>query len=82
MKCYECDAELSDDTRFCSYCGTKISAKPIEEKTVIKPDLESIQEEVKGQYKETQMPHTTNSSLGNKAKNILIKSSQTEKKVV
>ena len=32
MKCYECGAELTDDTRFCSYCGTKISEKPMEEK--------------------------------------------------
>lgn len=25
MKCYNCGAELSDDTKFCSYCGTKIA---------------------------------------------------------
>lgn len=26
MKCPKCGAELSDDTNFCSYCGTKIEA--------------------------------------------------------
>ena len=24
MKCSKCGAELSDDTRFCSYCGEKV----------------------------------------------------------
>ena len=26
IKCSKCGAELSDDTRFCSYCGNKIEA--------------------------------------------------------
>ena len=26
MKCSKCGAELSDDTKFCSYCGNKIEA--------------------------------------------------------
>ena len=67
MKCYECGAELSDDTRFCSYCGTKISAKPMREKSVIKPVPENIQEEVKSEYKKTQITNTTKSSLDDKA---------------
>lgn len=28
MKCAKCGAELSDDTKFCSYCGNKIEASP------------------------------------------------------
>ena len=34
IKCSKCGAELSDDTKFCSYCGNKIEAPtppPIEE---------------------------------------------------
>lgn len=68
MKCYECGAELTDDTRFCSYCGTKISEKPMEEKSVIEPASENNQEEVKAEYKETQITHTNKPSLGDKAK--------------
>lgn len=30
MKCYNCGAELSDDTKFCSYCGVKIEKKTSE----------------------------------------------------
>lgn len=40
MKCSKCGAELSADTKFCSYCGNKIEATtppPIEEETVIPP---------------------------------------------
>lgn len=28
IKCSKCNAELSDDTKFCSYCGTKIETPP------------------------------------------------------
>lgn len=28
MKCSKCGAELSEDTKFCSYCGHKIDATP------------------------------------------------------
>lgn len=24
MKCFKCGAELSEDAKFCSYCGNKI----------------------------------------------------------
>lgn len=28
MKCFNCGAELTDDTKFCSYCGAQISEQP------------------------------------------------------
>lgn len=41
MKCSKCGAELSDDTKFCSYCGQKIEKSttppPIVEETEIPP---------------------------------------------
>lgn len=38
MKCPKCGAELSDDTKFCSYCGTKmetIDPPPVDEKAEV-----------------------------------------------
>lgn len=38
MKCPKCGAELSDDTKFCSYCGTKMETSdppPVDEKAEV-----------------------------------------------
>lgn len=49
MKCSKCGAELSEDTKFCSYCGQKIEVTPppIVEETEIPPipDVENVKEQ-------------------------------------
>ena len=49
MKCSKCGAELSDDTKFCSYCGQKIEVTPppvVEEPEIPPiPHVEKAQEE-------------------------------------
>lgn len=49
MKCSKCGAELSEDTKFCSYCGRKIEVTPppIVEETEIPPipDVENVKEQ-------------------------------------
>lgn len=51
MKCFNCGAELTDDTKFCSYCGVKITEQspkkeddPAEEKYV-EPEIEVVEDE-------------------------------------
>ena len=49
MKCSKCGAELSADTKFCSYCGQKIEVTPppVVEETEIPPipDVENVKEQ-------------------------------------
>lgn len=49
MKCSKCGAELSEDTKFCSYCGQKIEVTPppVVEETEIPPipDVENVKEQ-------------------------------------
>lgn len=55
MKCSKCGAELSEDTKFCSYCGQKIEVTlpPVMEKTEIPPILhvENVKEQKTGEAK-------------------------------
>lgn len=55
MKCSKCGAELSEDTKFCSYCGQKIEVTPppVVEETVIPPipDVENVKEQKVGEMK-------------------------------
>ena len=55
MKCSKCGAELSEDTKFCSYCGQKIEVTPppVVEETEIPPipHMESVKEQKAGKTK-------------------------------
>lgn len=55
MKCSKCGAELSEDTKFCSYCGQKIEVTPppVMEETEIPPipHVESVKEQKAGKAK-------------------------------
>ena len=55
MKCSKCGAELSEDTKFCSYCGQKIEVTPppVAEETEIPPipHVENVKEQKTGKAK-------------------------------
>lgn len=55
MKCSKCGAELSEDTKFCSYCGQKIEVTPppVAEETEIPPipHVENVKEQKTGEAK-------------------------------
>lgn len=56
MKCFNCGAELSDDTKFCSYCGVKITEQP---QKVEEPVQEPVEDaDVESEYDEPQVVHT------------------------
>ena len=46
MKCFNCGAELSDDTKFCSYCGEKMPEQP----TKKEEPVEDVIEEENNEY--------------------------------
>ena len=55
MKCSKCGAELSEDTKFCSYCGQKIEVTPPpvvgENEIPPIPDVEIVKEQKQGKAK-------------------------------
>lgn len=69
MKCSKCGAELSADTKFCSYCGQKIEVTippPIVEETGIPPipHVEPVKENKKENFQKADAPK----SIGDKIK--------------
>ena len=60
MKCLKCGAELSEDTKFCSYCGAKVEAQT--EIPPIPPEVEEA-DEPKTEEKYTYQNNTVYNAL-------------------
>ncbi|HIX29949.1 MAG TPA: DUF4839 domain-containing protein [Candidatus Blautia stercoravium] len=68
LKCSKCGAELSDDTRFCSYCGNKIeetTTPPIIEEDETIPDIPQ-NEPVKAEVKKSDAPKSVADKMKDK----------------
>lgn len=66
IKCSKCGAELSDDARFCSYCGNKIETPPPIEKETVTPDVPQS-EPVKISAKKSDVPKSLADKIKDKA---------------
>lgn len=69
IKCSKCGAELSDDTKFCSYCGNKIEVTtppPIIEENENTPDIPQ-NEPVKADAKISDAPKSAADKINDKA---------------
>ncbi|MHC1694041.1 MAG: DUF4839 domain-containing protein [Eubacteriales bacterium] len=72
MKCYNCGAELTDDTKFCSYCGVNVEGEAVD---LVRPKTDAnkitmLQEEPVGEslYRNS----TPKVSIGDKIKEKLL----------
>ena len=68
MKCPKCGAELSDDTKFCSYCGTKmetIDPPPVDEKAEVSSTPQS--ESFSTYSAESEVPKSLSDKIKDKA---------------
>ena len=57
MRCSKCGAELSEDTKFCSYCGNKVEMPPKQE-NVSEEDIPPISLDEQVQDFQNQKGHT------------------------
>lgn len=57
MRCPKCGAELSEDTKFCSYCGNKVEM-PSKQETVSEEDIPPIpsDEQVRDYQNQKELP--------------------------
>ena len=65
MRCSKCGAELSEDTKFCSYCGNKVEM-PSKQETVSEEDIPPIPSD--GQMRDSQNQKEPSKSLADKMK--------------
>ncbi len=63
MKCFNCGAELSDDTKFCSYCGEKMPEQPTKKEEPVEDPIPEI--DIEPEYEET--PKAQSMNKGNQA---------------
>ena len=68
MKCSKCGAELSEDTKFCSYCGNKVEMPPKQE-TVSEEDIPpiSLDEQVRDFQNQKEPPKSLADRMKEKA---------------
>lgn len=68
MRCSKCGAELSEDTKFCSYCGNKVEIPPKQE-TVSEEDIPpiSLDEQVQDSQNQKEPPKSLADRMKEKA---------------
>lgn len=58
MKCFNCGAELSEDTKFCSYCGEKMSEQPTKKEEPVEDPIPET--DIEPEYEETTKAQSIN----------------------
>ena len=88
MKCFKCGAEISEEAKFCSYCGAKIEAQseippiPSEVEDVAKPEVEEkyiYQNNTENNTSVTSKPASNSDKIKNKYIGIWNRSSKFDK---
>ena len=75
MKCLKCGADLTDDTKFCSYCGAKVEEnKSPEHDEIVEPtsDDKEIVADVDTYEMPEYVPSSSNKSITEKTKEMFI----------
>ena len=58
MKCFNCGAELSEDTKFCSYCGEKMQEQPTKKEEPVEDPIPETN--IEPEYEETTKAQSIN----------------------